>query len=140
MAIGVGVSTKSVQDPMRQSRSSRRHRKKMTVMAFCLAASVDVSAAFSLSRRFSTRRIMALRQTSTSLAFQNNGQEPFAPKEQKQNKFRITAPYPPAADQPKAIREICQRVQNGDKFSILRGCTGTGKFKCTRYPHACLFL
>ena len=127
MVIGLwAVSTQVPLDSsMRLSRSSRRRRKKMAFIAFCLA--VDVSAAFSSQRFFPIRRIMALRQTSsTSLAFQNNGQVPFVRKEQKQNEFRVTAPYPPAADQPKAIRGICQRVEKGDKFSILRGCTGTG--------------
>jgi len=43
------------------------------------------------------------------------------------NKFQITAPYPPCADQPKAIDRLVHQIQRGDKHGILRGCTGTGK-------------
>jgi excinuclease ABC subunit B len=45
----------------------------------------------------------------------------------KQNKFKITAPYAPTGDQPRAIEILVQQVLKGDKYSILRGCTGTGK-------------
>jgi transcription-repair coupling factor (superfamily II helicase) len=43
------------------------------------------------------------------------------------NKFQITAPFSPTGDQPQAIQQLVQQVRQGDKYSILRGCTGTGK-------------
>eukprot|EP00956_Cyclotella_meneghiniana_P023293 scaffold45117_cov32-Cyclotella_meneghiniana.AAC.5 len=112
-------------------------------MSFC---SASVSS-FSASTRFLTRtelpsfalrqqalhyRKTHIRKSSSSLAFQiiGDGEE----SEQtllssipscQQNKFIITAQYPPTADQPQAIQGIVDRVENGDKFSILRGCTGT---------------
>lgn len=42
-------------------------------------------------------------------------------------KFQVTSPYPPMGDQPQAIETLVAQVQRGDKFSVLRGCTGTGK-------------
>jgi excinuclease ABC subunit B len=41
--------------------------------------------------------------------------------------FRLDSPFKPAADQPKAIREISAAVEAGDRFSTLLGATGTGK-------------
>ncbi len=41
--------------------------------------------------------------------------------------FRLDSTYSPAADQPKAIREITAAVQAGDRFTTLLGATGTGK-------------
>ena len=46
---------------------------------------------------------------------------------QNDNKFIVTAPYQPTADQPDAISKIVENVQKGDRYNILRGCTGTGK-------------
>jgi superfamily II DNA or RNA helicase len=43
------------------------------------------------------------------------------------NKFQITAPFSPTGDQPQAIQQLVQQVRQGDRYSILRGCTGTGK-------------
>ena len=43
------------------------------------------------------------------------------------NKFQITAPHTPTGDQPEAIRRLVQQIQRGDRYSILRGATGTGK-------------
>jgi hypothetical protein len=62
-----------------------------------------------------------LRPSSTRwsrLAFQNL---------QRRSKFTITAPYPPTADQPQAIKSLVEKFERGDKFAVLRGCTGTGK-------------
>jgi excinuclease ABC subunit B len=42
-------------------------------------------------------------------------------------KFQVTSPYPPMGDQPQAIETLVAQVQRGDKYSVLRGCTGTGK-------------
>ncbi|CAA9538826.1 MAG: Excinuclease ABC subunit B, partial [uncultured Solirubrobacteraceae bacterium] len=42
-------------------------------------------------------------------------------------KFRLDATYSPAADQPKAIDQISQSLDDGERFTTLLGATGTGK-------------
>ena len=42
-------------------------------------------------------------------------------------KFKLEDIFTPAADQPKAIREIAAAVTRGDRFTTLLGATGTGK-------------
>jgi excinuclease ABC subunit B len=42
-------------------------------------------------------------------------------------KFRLDSQFAPAADQPKAIREIAAAVERGDRGVTLLGATGTGK-------------
>jgi len=41
--------------------------------------------------------------------------------------FRLDSAFSPAADQPKAIDQIAEAVQAGDRFTTLLGATGTGK-------------
>ncbi|WP_237208777.1 excinuclease ABC subunit UvrB [Rothia nasimurium] len=41
--------------------------------------------------------------------------------------FEVISEYQPAGDQPKAIAELTERVQNGEKDIVLMGATGTGK-------------
>ncbi len=41
--------------------------------------------------------------------------------------FKLIAPYPPAGDQPKAIRQIVQNLKEGVNFQTLLGITGSGK-------------
>ena len=41
--------------------------------------------------------------------------------------FRVDAPYDPRGDQPEAIARITSNVDRGQKFSLLKGATGTGK-------------
>jgi len=41
--------------------------------------------------------------------------------------FEVISPYQPAGDQPKAIAELTERVENGEKDIVLMGATGTGK-------------
>ncbi|VEJ29307.1 excinuclease ABC subunit B [Rothia dentocariosa] len=41
--------------------------------------------------------------------------------------FEVVSPYKPAGDQPKAIAELTERVENGEKDIVLMGATGTGK-------------
>lgn len=41
--------------------------------------------------------------------------------------FEVVSPFQPAGDQPKAIAELTERVQNGEKDIVLMGATGTGK-------------
>ena len=41
--------------------------------------------------------------------------------------FKVQAPYEPSGDQPQAIAELTQRINNGEKDIVLLGATGTGK-------------
>ena len=41
--------------------------------------------------------------------------------------FELFQPYPPAGDQPQAITELVEGVQDGEAFQILLGVTGSGK-------------
>lgn len=41
--------------------------------------------------------------------------------------FEVVSEYQPAGDQPKAIAELTERVNNGEKDIVLMGATGTGK-------------
>ncbi|HTN46515.1 MAG TPA: excinuclease ABC subunit UvrB [Flavipsychrobacter sp.] len=41
--------------------------------------------------------------------------------------FQIERPYPPAGDQPEAIRQLTEGINNGDPFQTLLGVTGSGK-------------
>ncbi|WEV61105.1 excinuclease ABC subunit UvrB [Streptococcaceae bacterium ESL0729] len=43
------------------------------------------------------------------------------------NKFVLHSKYEPAGDQPKAIEELVEGIENGEKAQILLGATGTGK-------------
>lgn len=41
--------------------------------------------------------------------------------------FKLTAPYPPTGDQPKAIQQLVEGVQRGESAQTLLGVTGSGK-------------
>lgn len=41
--------------------------------------------------------------------------------------FDLQSPWPPAGDQPEAIEELIEGVENGDKYQTLLGITGSGK-------------
>ena len=41
--------------------------------------------------------------------------------------FRLDPAFTPAADQPKAIAEIAQAIEDGERYTTLLGATGTGK-------------
>lgn len=41
--------------------------------------------------------------------------------------FRLHAPFPPAGDQPEAIRQLTEGLLNGDQHQTLLGVTGSGK-------------
>ncbi len=41
--------------------------------------------------------------------------------------FRLAAPFPPAGDQPRAIRELTEGLRRGDEAQVLLGITGSGK-------------
>jgi len=94
-------------------------------LAVCLSASKRCASAFrsniyhhSLYPYQSTYSSSRNIRSSSSLA---------RAYKQDDNKFVITAPFPPTADQPEAIKTLVSNVRNGDRYSILRGCTGTGK-------------
>jgi len=44
-----------------------------------------------------------------------------------EQRFKLTAPYEPKGDQPKAIRGLTEGVEEGLRFQTLLGATGTGK-------------
>src|SRR5205814_2919501 len=41
--------------------------------------------------------------------------------------FDLGSPYPPAGDQPRAIRELSQGLARGDRYQTVLGVTGSGK-------------
>ena len=41
--------------------------------------------------------------------------------------FQLQAPYEPAGDQPQAIAQLTEGLQNGEPFQVLLGVTGSGK-------------
>src|ERR1700754_5232235 len=41
--------------------------------------------------------------------------------------FKLTSQYQPTGDQPNAIRQLVEGVNNGDPFQTLLGVTGSGK-------------
>lgn len=43
------------------------------------------------------------------------------------SKFKLHSPFPPAGDQPNAIKELTEGINRGDKFQTLLGITGSGK-------------
>jgi excinuclease ABC subunit B len=41
--------------------------------------------------------------------------------------FKLHTPYPPAGDQPDAIRNLTEGILDGEKYQTLLGVTGSGK-------------
>ncbi len=41
--------------------------------------------------------------------------------------FKVESPFVPTGDQPKAIKELLEGIERGDKYQTLLGATGTGK-------------
>ena len=41
--------------------------------------------------------------------------------------IEVVSPYQPSGDQPKAIEELAERIEGGEKDVVLMGATGTGK-------------
>lgn len=41
--------------------------------------------------------------------------------------FKLKSPYTPAGDQPDAIRQLTEGIENGEKHQVLLGVTGSGK-------------
>src|SRR5690625_1179606 len=47
--------------------------------------------------------------------------------------FEVIADYEPSGDQPQAIAELAQRINEGEKDVVLLGATGTGKSATTAW-------
>ena len=47
--------------------------------------------------------------------------------ERREGTFEVISEYEPAGDQPKAIKELTERINRGEKDIVLVGATGTGK-------------
>ena len=47
--------------------------------------------------------------------------------------FMVKSPYKPSGDQPKAIEELAERIENGENDVVLMGATGTGKTATTAW-------
>lgn len=47
--------------------------------------------------------------------------------------FVVKSPYKPSGDQPQAIAELAERVENGENDVVLMGATGTGKTATTAW-------
>ena len=47
--------------------------------------------------------------------------------------FVVKSPYKPSGDQPKAIEELAERIENGENDVVLMGATGTGKTATTAW-------
>ena len=45
--------------------------------------------------------------------------------------FVVKSPYKPSGDQPQAIAELAERIENGENDVVLMGATGTGKTATT---------
>ncbi len=43
------------------------------------------------------------------------------------SQFKLQSPYSPAGDQPAAIRQLVEGIQNGEQYQTLLGVTGSGK-------------
>jgi excinuclease ABC subunit B len=41
--------------------------------------------------------------------------------------FKLHSPYPPAGDQPEAIRQLTEGIEEGERYQTLLGVTGSGK-------------
>ena len=47
--------------------------------------------------------------------------------------FVVKSPYKPSGDQPQAIAELAERIENGENDVVLMGATGTGKTATTAW-------
>ncbi|MGY1653480.1 excinuclease ABC subunit UvrB [Geodermatophilus sp. SYSU D01119] len=50
-----------------------------------------------------------------------------------QGRFRVVSEFQPSGDQPAAIKALAERVNSGEKDSVLLGATGTGKSATTAW-------
>ena len=47
--------------------------------------------------------------------------------------FKVVSDYKPSGDQPTAIAELTERINNGERDVVLLGATGTGKSATTAW-------
>jgi excinuclease ABC subunit B len=52
---------------------------------------------------------------------------------EEQRPFKVVSEYQPAGDQPTAIAELAERINNGERDVVLLGATGTGKSATTAW-------
>ncbi|WKD61086.1 UvrABC system protein B [Corynebacterium ciconiae DSM 44920] len=52
---------------------------------------------------------------------------PVGEVERSNGKFEVISEYQPAGDQPRAIKELTERINNNERDVVLMGATGTGK-------------
>ena len=64
--------------------------------------------------------------SSSSSSSYHTGTTPTTTKKKKMM-FQLTTPYEPTGDQPQAIDTLVNQIERGDKYSVLRGITGSGK-------------
>lgn len=48
-------------------------------------------------------------------------------EKKKEAMFKIHSNFKPSGDQPQAINELVKGIENGEKYQVLLGATGTGK-------------
>ncbi len=77
-------------------------------------------AAIELALRHSLRRMSAA-STATRRS------RPWLPSPTAAHPFRVVAGFDPAGDQPRAIAELFEGIDRGDRFQTLLGITGSGK-------------
>ena len=82
------------------------------------AASFDVGVSNPNRKDIGKRNKSA---TASSAAVKNNNNN------NNKSPFEVTAKFEPTGDQPEAIRQLLEQLQeHNDRFSVLRGITGTG--------------
>jgi len=118
-------------------RCNKRNASFLRNMALCLL--LQRAAAFSVRshvvKRTSVRYSPRIFSSSSSRFLSSTAaQPPLLLEEQphpllgaKSSDFQVTAPYEPTGDQPQAIQQLMKQLKEGDRYSILRGITGTGK-------------
>lgn len=80
----------------------------------------------SSSTRFS-RPNHSLLGRRRSRAIAAAGFAPFSSLRLSSKPFEVTSKFEPSGDQPQAIEDLVRSIQDGERFSVLRGATGTGK-------------
>mmetsp|Transcript_1112 Transcript_1112/g.1711 ORF Transcript_1112/g.1711 Transcript_1112/m.1711 type:complete len:1351 (-) Transcript_1112:283-4335(-) len=101
-------------------------RRKMILGGVCFM--LRPRSATALSSRL-PRRLAASSSSSTTsqLSSSSLASLEMIEKDSPRQSFQVTAPYEPMGDQPQAIEQLVKQLDEGDRFSILKGITGTGK-------------
>ena len=121
------------------NRRKIRSPAMLALVSLCLPSKHHVLVqSFSATRLYSRTRSLArlapLQAAGSRLYYSTDATQVHQPsaatssdgKTTKQP-LELTAPHDPAGDQPQAIQQLVQQLKDGDKYSILRGITGTGK-------------